>query len=87
MRPSFSMSPEKAETESGTSWRDCWRFCAVTTISSRPTTSSAGLGGFFRWRRRLLRERGKRAGQGSGDGHAKDGPVLALHAYSPHSND
>ena len=42
IRPSFSMSPVKAETESGTSWRDCWRFCAVTMTSSRPTTSGAG---------------------------------------------
>ncbi len=31
----------KADTESGTSWRDCWRFCAVTTTSSRPTISGA----------------------------------------------
>src|SRR5687768_11962912 len=40
MRPSFSMSPVKADTESGTSCSDCWRFCAVITTSSRPTTVS-----------------------------------------------
>src|SRR5687768_12165167 len=40
MRPSFSMSPVKADTERGTSCSDCWRFCAVITTSSRPTTVS-----------------------------------------------
>ncbi len=42
MRPSFSISPLKADTESGTSCSDCCRFCAVITTSSRPTTSAWG---------------------------------------------